>query len=130
MRVWWYRGLRRAHPGSTASISVLRQRMMLCACYAKSGTVIAYGTVLLRAFYAKCYAKSGTVIAYGGIRTHVVLVLRLRMMLCACYAKSGSALAYGDTVACGSETAYDDAVCGTALAWWCITHTMSGTELA
>eukprot|EP00961_Rhodomonas_salina_P092859 1249926-Rhodomonas_salina.1 len=60
----------------------------LRACYAISGTDIAYGAVRLRA----CYAIPGTNLAYGAIR-----LLAYAFGLRACYAMSSTDLAYGAT---------------------------------
>eukprot|EP00961_Rhodomonas_salina_P139218 1873633-Rhodomonas_salina.1 len=60
---------------------VVSSATCLRACYAMSGTDIAYGATCLRA----CYAVSGTDMAHGAV------------CLGACYAMSGTDIAYGGT---------------------------------
>eukprot|EP00961_Rhodomonas_salina_P230361 3113162-Rhodomonas_salina.1 len=112
-----------------------------------SGTVIAYGTVALRACYAMsstdlaygaiclqaCYTMSGTDLAYGAT-SYTALINAAKMhgsprsgsCLRACYAMSGTEIA--------KLSAYCYAMSGTEIAYGAIClqacYAMSGTELA
>eukprot|EP00961_Rhodomonas_salina_P261626 3535963-Rhodomonas_salina.3 len=100
-------GTRRMTRGSKRSSSSRPQPprvsspISLRACYAISGTGIAYGAISLRA----CYAISGTDLAYGAIS------------LRACYAMSGTDLAYGASSG-GSSNSSNTAAAGRILGYF------------
>eukprot|EP00961_Rhodomonas_salina_P275524 3722609-Rhodomonas_salina.1 len=86
----------------------VRSPICLRACYAVSGTFVAFGAMSLRA----CYAVSGTGVAFGA------------MNLRACYAVSGNGAAYGATKSgIVRHVRYWHGV-------WCCRYAMFGTRSA